>query len=249
MTELPKSQYELMYSLEESFWWYVGMRETTRAIFSRLGIEKGSRLDILDVGSGTGFNQVFLAEYGESFGLEYSAEALKFHAMRQVENSVRADAVSMPFKDETFDLVCSFDVLEYVPYEASALKEALRVIRSGGLIFIREAAFEWLKGEHDRSSGIIRRYTRHSLASSLSQAGFRIIFSSYANFFLFPVIAGIRLFREHLLPARESSMSDVYLSPESLNEVLYIILRFESLLQRKLRMPFGSSVIVVGRKP
>jgi SAM-dependent methyltransferase len=248
MVELPKAEYELMYSSEDSFWWYKGMREVTGVLFSRLGIMENENREILDLGCGTGYNLKILMSYGEAFGMELSDQALRFLALRKPENVVRADTCVLPFSDESFDLVCSFDVLEYIPEETLVLKEIFRVLRSRGLVFIRDAAFPWLKGEHDRSSGIQTRYTASMLSSCLSQAGFKVLFSTYANFLLFPAIAGSRILREHLLPHSQTSKSDIYRSPRFLNGFFSKVMILEALLHKRFRLPFGISVIVAGQK-
>ncbi len=248
MLELGKAEYELMYSSEDSFWWYKGMREITRVLFSRLGIMEDESREIFDLGCGTGYNLKFLMSHGETFGMEPSGQALRFLALRKPGNVVRADARALPFSDESFDLVCSFDVLEYILEETLVIEEIFRVLRNGGLVFIRDAAFPCLKGEHDRSSGIQRRYTASTLSTSLSQAGFKVLFSTYANFLLFPAIAGLRIFREHLLPHSQISKSDIYRSPRFLNGFLGKVMNLEALLHKTFRLPFGISVVVVGQK-
>ena len=51
--------FELLYQLEEKYWWFVAMREIIDAVVARQ-LEQ-SNLWILDVGCGTGFN---LGYYG-----------------------------------------------------------------------------------------------------------------------------------------------------------------------------------------
>ena len=50
-----------------------------------------------------------------------------------LKNYIRASGLQLPFRDETFDLVCSLDTLEHVPAEhrPALLSELLRVTRDG----------------------------------------------------------------------------------------------------------------------
>jgi SAM-dependent methyltransferase len=246
---LPKSEYDLMYAIQEYFWWYEGMRDITRALFSRLDIRETVNRQILDVGCGTGGNLEFLSSYGDVIGLDLSGNAFMFLALTVPQDAVMADAAVLPFSDESFDLVCSFDVLEYISDDELATSEIFRVLKSGGLAFVRDAAFSWLRSEHDRSSGIQRRYTAASLASTLRQAGFNIVFNTYADFILFPAIAAIRLIREHLLFRKHGHKSDILRSPRLMNGFLYQVMKLEAQLHKILRLPFGVSVISVGKKP
>jgi len=55
-------------------------------------------------------------------------------------NSVRGDALNLPFRDDTFALVLSQAVLEHVTDPQRYVDEVFRVLRPGGVLFI-EAAF------------------------------------------------------------------------------------------------------------
>lgn len=55
-------------------------------------------------------------------------------------NSVQADALDLPFRDDTFALVLSQAVLEHVTDPQRYVDEVFRVLRPGGVLFI-EAAF------------------------------------------------------------------------------------------------------------
>lgn len=47
------------------------------------------------------------------------------------------DALSLPFPNETFEIVSSCDVIEHLPNTETALAEMLRVIKSNGLLIIK----------------------------------------------------------------------------------------------------------------
>ncbi len=49
---------------------------------------------------------------------------------------VRHTAQSLPFDDDLFDVVACLEALEFMPDPVSALEEAIRVLRPGGLLFI-----------------------------------------------------------------------------------------------------------------
>jgi SAM-dependent methyltransferase len=52
-------------------------------------------------------------------------------------NLVIADAANLPFKNQTFDLVSQFSILEHVQNMQGALKEAFRVLRPEGKLLIQ----------------------------------------------------------------------------------------------------------------
>src|SRR5579863_623900 len=61
------------------------------------------------------------------------AVVVDLNARSELYNYVRASGFELPFRDETFDLVCSFDTLEHISGEHRPrfLSELLRVTRDG----------------------------------------------------------------------------------------------------------------------
>lgn len=92
---------------------------------------------ILDIGTGTGIVLKVLAEVAHArcftVGSDRSAGMLR-RARSQVTGVrvLAADAVALPFRGHSFDLVMASFVLSHVPDYPSALAEVLRVLRAGG---------------------------------------------------------------------------------------------------------------------
>src|SRR5262245_6549457 len=244
-------EYRKMYALEEDFWWYRGMLSITRQLLGR-HLDAGSRTRILDAGCGTGKMLVELEALARRspFGFDFSPEAVRFLKLRGVVNVLQASATDIPFKSASFDLVTSFDVLCQLPGDGdrSALREFHRVLRQGGLIYVRLPAYPWMFASHDRCSLTFRRYYRGELVTKVEQAGFHILKASYANFFLFPLFAFKRLVLEKLGILSDSS--DLRPVPAALNGMLEIPLAIESrLLSLPLvRFPWGVSLVCLGEK-
>jgi SAM-dependent methyltransferase len=248
--------YEYLYELEERFWWFAGMREVTAALLDP-HLPTGARA-ILDAGCGTGGNLEWLARYAGAdaiVGLDYIETALRFCRARGARRLVQASATDLPFAGGTFDLVTSFDVLVQIPGEGAdeqAMREMLRVLKPGGLAFVRCAAYEWMKSGHDRALGTQRRYRLEDLTHKLHRAGFDILRETYANSLLFPAAAMRRLVLKRLGLA--DGGSDVKPLPprlDGLNRTLAGALRWEArrLKTANARLPFGLSAICIARKP
>lgn len=56
---------------------------------------------------------------------------------------VCGDATDLPFEDESFDAVTMFDLLEHVPDDRQAAREAFRVLRSGGFLLVSTPNENW----------------------------------------------------------------------------------------------------------
>lgn len=246
--------YTDLYELEERLWWFVGMRAITEALLDPFF--RGKVFErILDSGCGTGGMLSWLARYNESglFGLDVAPEAVSFCQQRGYQEIVQASAIDLPFPDAAFDLVTSFDVLVQLPGKSSdviAMREMHRVLRPGGVAFVRVPAYRWMMSGHDKALGTQRRYTRPELATKLTDSGFRVIRATYANAFLLPLAIVRRLVLKRVGLA--DSGSDVKPLPKSLawlNGVLAGLLRFEaSVVQRRVNLPAGLSLICVVMK-
>jgi ubiquinone/menaquinone biosynthesis C-methylase UbiE len=95
---------------------------------------------LLDAGCGTGLSTRLLSERGRRVvGVDLSELFLKEGKQRQGENGLplaAADILALPFQDESFDLVSSYLVVEFLPDVEKGLEEMCRVVRQQGFLII-----------------------------------------------------------------------------------------------------------------
>ncbi len=92
--------------------------------------------DVLEVGCGTGLILDKIQPVaGRAVGIDLSDGMLEGARKRGLE-VYKSDACSLPFEDETFDLVYSFKVLAHVEDIDTALAEMSRVTRPGGKLVL-----------------------------------------------------------------------------------------------------------------
>jgi ubiquinone/menaquinone biosynthesis C-methylase UbiE len=251
---MQKQDFADLFELEEKLWWFLGMKKITRTFLDSECLE--NRLNkALDVGCGTGGMLTFLSEYlsaDKIFGLDFSPDALGFCVENGHKNLTQATATNIPFADNSFDLVTSFDVLVQIPGEKSdetAIAEMFRVLRPNGTVFIRLAAYNWMKSGHDIAVNSQRRYTLSEVNRKMQAAGFEVLRISYANSFLLPIAVLHRLILKKI--GLTDKGSDVKpLQSEPLNRLFTGILSLEAniLKNKKLKFPFGLSVICLAKK-
>ena len=203
-------------------------------------INPGSK--ILDAGCGTGINMKILKVLGEVHGIDSSEEAINFCKERGINNVTLASIENIPFKNNEFDLVTTFEVIYHknVKDDLQACKEIHRVLKNKGLVFLRVPAFECLRGNHDKIVHTRERYTKKKLSKLLHEAGFSIEKITYTNTFLFPFVYGMRKLK--------TSGSDIEEKNSIKGKVLQKILEFEAFLLSWINFPFGVSLIAIARK-
>jgi SAM-dependent methyltransferase len=253
---MQKEDYEYLYALEEDFWWFEGMREITASLLDPICPPGRNRL-ILDAGCGTGGNLGWLQRYAgneEVRGIDLSVDGLKFCSTREHELVAQSSITALPFVNNAFDLVTSFDVLTQLQGEGDdnqALSEMCRVLRPGGIVFVRVAAYEWLRSGHDEALGTHQRYNLRTLRQRIERAGFRVLRTTYANSFLLPVAVARRLVMKRLRLADPGS--DVKpLAPwlRWLNTAMKNVLLVEArwLKHQSHELPSGLSAICLAEK-
>lgn len=240
-----------IFRTEQQFWWYVGMRDITRAMLEPV-LPRGLRAG-LDAGCGTGFNaQIIEQAHGVTmFGLDLAPLGIQYARQRGFARSLAASTMELPFANGQLDFVSSIDVLPVLPEggDQQAIHEFARVLRPGGFLYLRSSAFNILRSRHSQFVAERRRYRGPEILRLIEAAGLRPLRHSYANFFLSPVaFLKFRLW-EPLMNAPPQSGVGV-IPPAWLNNFLTAVLRLEAaLLRRGWRLPFGQSWMVVAQKP
>ncbi|UOE22230.1 class I SAM-dependent methyltransferase [Thermobifida halotolerans] len=95
--------------------------------------------------------------------------------------TVRGDALAMPFEDGSFDRVIAAEIMEHIPHDTAAMAELHRVLTPGGIAVVTVPSWLpervcWALSEeyHTNEGGHIRIYTRAELEAKLKATGFRI---------------------------------------------------------------------------
>jgi ubiquinone/menaquinone biosynthesis C-methylase UbiE len=237
---------------ERDHFWFRGFRRFVAPLLARAvaGVAATSGPRILDCGCGTGNNLRLLRAYGRPCGIDLTLSGLTY-ARKQGERLVaQASALSLPFSDNAFDLVTSFDVIYAFDdaMAATALREMCRVLRQGGSLVLNVAALPALRGNHSILGGEVQRYTRSGLRRHLEQAGFSVQRLTYTNFAILPLVAAVRFSQRLRQGGHELSDSEMSIPSPPINLTLAGLLTLESYALRVADMPLGSSLLTLARK-
>ncbi|HEY9763614.1 MAG TPA: methyltransferase domain-containing protein [Trichocoleus sp.] len=127
--------------------WASYINSTIQETINRLAINPHER--VLDLGCGTGTlirRLMDLTPEALFFGLDPSAEMLDI-AKQKLPNSVElcvGSADSLPFLNESFDVVISTNAFHYFRNPSQAIQEAKRVLKPNGRLVITDWCHDYL---------------------------------------------------------------------------------------------------------
>lgn len=101
--------------------------------FSKM-VKKGAK--ILEVGCGVGYFLRWLEKKYDVVGVDISSQAIKIAKNRTKASLLVADAQKLPFRNETFDVIVAFDVIEHLENPVKFFREAYRVLSRNGLLIL-----------------------------------------------------------------------------------------------------------------
>ncbi len=243
------AEYDLLRNVEDHHWWHRLLRgQVMRVVEEKL---KGQGR-LLDAGCGTGGMLWHLQQYASGLhlsGLDHSPSALR-HCHERGVPALEGSLHDMPFRTGFFDMVLSLDVLYHQAVEEPrTLAEMNRVLKDGGWLVVNLPAFDCLRGSHDHAVQGARRYRAGAVQSMLARHGFEVVRSHYWNAWPFLPMLLWRQISRRRRPARQESRSDLAMQPGWLAPLLHGIGMIDAQACRSLRLPFGSSLFAVARKP
>lgn len=153
--DLTAEMYEMRYAEEQV--------AKYKAALDRLKITRDSR--VIDVGCGTGllFNHI-AAQAQIVIGVDLS-EKLLTHAKERARDFrnihlIQADADHLPFKNNTFNVVFAFTLLQNMPKYMETLSEIKRIADRGGSVV---------------ATGLKKAFSLEAFSASLHDAGFNVV--------------------------------------------------------------------------
>lgn len=127
---------------------------------------------VLDVGCGWGRETI---RFPNAIGVDLCLQYLKTARNYTPHDYVLADAHYLPFKSETFDLVCSSEAVEHLSHVQKAIGEMIRTLAKGGRLIIQTPNKTWTLGKMiHKEFGHVRELNRKDLVQMLSLSNLAI---------------------------------------------------------------------------
>jgi len=238
------------FELGESYFWLSGQNtlvEDTLAPYLEERRATFGMLRILDLGCGPGNTLRRLMRWGTVVGSDFSLDALAFAQTKGVSRVLSCDSTALPFAAESFDCVVALDMLEHVEDDEGSMREIRRVLRPGGVFLFTVPAFMALWRHHDVMYGHFRRYSKRDFRARVERAGLVVgecRFFKCAFYLPLWVLAKAERLLKSVVPPRDN----FYSVPRWLNRLMEAEIVWEDRLGVTRLMPFGVSLICVGRR-
>lgn len=256
-------EFAIRRNIEETHYWHVHRR---RVILSELRAfvppERCGPLVELGCGIGTVATHLnahgYRVDYADVFSkaLEIAAECARAKIGPAVEarRFIRVDITS-GVPREGHEGVLLFDVIEHLPDDEHVLASARDALRGtpNAFVVVTVPAFQFLWSPWDDVERHKRRYTRSELVTLLERVGFDVVRSTYFFAPLFFAATGmkcVRAVRSALAgPTVARRIDDLTESKtiEPLNRVMLAVLSGERKLLPERSLPFGTSILAIGR--
>jgi SAM-dependent methyltransferase len=168
--------------------------------FERIEVADGFRILDMGCGSGRHVGAIYERYRASVFGADRNpadliaaVERLGLHESFATHKGGRwglmaADITTLPFSDQSFDLVLCSEVLEHIPDDDRAIAELLRVLKPGCQLVVSvprwwpEKLCWWLsKAYRNTEGGHLRVYRKGPLVKKLSNAGTRYCDAHHAH--------------------------------------------------------------------
>ncbi len=119
------------------------VEERINLLLSKTNIKFSDKLSSLEIGSGLGFTMYWLSRYKvRAFGIEPNKKIINLAKNiygNEVKNKkiffVNGIGEKLPFSNNIFDLVMSYQVIEHVQNPKKVIKESYRILKKGGIMY------------------------------------------------------------------------------------------------------------------
>lgn len=237
---MEKKVYKDMIEQEKNHWWFKARREIIEQELQKLNLPANAK--ILEIGCGVGGNLELLQKFGNVQAMELDDFSLDY-IKKELNIDVKKGFLPNNFPyNESFDLICMFDVLEHIKEDMLSLDILKNYLSKNGKIILTIPAYQWLYSTHDKLLHHHRRYYKSELIRNIENLNYKVSRSSYFNTLLFPLVIVSRLL-DIINPSNESLG---YGTPHRfINTVFYKIFRMEKFILNKFSFKVGTSIFLL----
>lgn len=241
-----------LFRLEERNFWFRARNRILQMLVKK-NLNEDKKTTYLEIGCGTGYVLSGLNKLNNLtlIGSEIYIEGLKYAKKRLPEvDFIQLDAANIPFNNE-LDAIGAFDVLEHITEDELVMENVFKALKKDGLFFITVPQYMFMWSSADEIACHKRRYSKKEIINKLEKAGFSIKFLSSFVFSLFPLMVISRFIKgkdKSNQKTGSKEYNELNLNP-IINKIFEYILYIDVFLIRiGIKLPFGGSLVVIGKK-
>jgi len=250
--------FKTLLDMQHRDFWYRGRHRFLLAGVDRFLSKSGNRNDVIDLGGGVGGWLLYLAQHrkdglGQIALADSSLEALKLAGpvLPPEAQRYQIDLMQLHMREQ-WDAVFLLDVIEHLPDDLQALRQARDALKPGGFLFVTTPAFPQFWSYNDDMAHHLRRYRRADFVRLARESGLTLCDSRYFMFFLSPAYWLSRM-KPSFVTMSSAQKKELILKqhqvPASLiNGLLSCIFAAETPLGHHVRFPWGTSILAVLQK-
>ncbi len=244
----PVEAHSLTRKIEDDSYWYQHRNEI---IFQIIKTYVNGHPLIYDLGGGNGVVTKALSEKGYPCVLvEALPDAIAIARERKIKTTIQQTI--QEFNENDLSVVLLLDVVEHINQEEEILQKIFRQLKKDGTLIITVPAFNHLYTDIDHEIGHFRRYSCSKLSATLLKNGFKVSYAGYFFSLLYFLLLFFRVlpFLLKLKSGAKNRRENEHLKDHpKLNFLIKKILKFECIfIRHKLKIPFGTSCLIVATK-
>ena len=256
--EYDEAGFKTLLDMQHRHFWYRGRHRFLLAAVDRFLPKTVTGNDVIDLGGGVGGWVRYLTQHrhdglGQIALADSSLEALKLAepVLPPKAQRYQIDLMQLHMREQ-WDAAFLLDVIEHLPDDLQALRQARDALKLGGYLFVTTPAFPQFWSYNDEMAHHLRRYRRVDFIRLARESGLTLCDSRYFMFFLSPAYWLSRIkptFATMSAAQKNEIISKQHQVPSPLiNCMLSSIFAAETPLGHHVRFPWGTSILAVFQK-
>lgn len=261
--EYEETGFDTLRDMQLRHFWYYGrhrfLRYNLNQIIRRTQQQPITPLSMIDLGGGCGGWIHYLSNNTKNSDWNLALADSSLYALENAADYVgpvaqrfQVDLLQLPWT-ERWDVVFLLDVLEHIPDHIEAMKQAQKILKPGGLLFVATPALKFFWSYNDDLAHHVRRYSKKDLAELAETTDFTLLTSRYFMFLLSPLLYLSRLkapqWEDMSAEERIAIQKATHQVPSTLvNTLLKSIFHLETPIGAWFPFPWGTSILGVFQK-
>ncbi len=257
--EYAESGFETLWAMQEKHFWYRGRHRFLLGALNRFQSRGRPPWSVVDLGGGVGGWVRYLSDRRPARFSPLALADSSEHALRMAAAVLPAgveryqiDLMNLGWR-ERWDVAFLLDVIEHLPDDIGAIREAAQALKPGGLLLVTTPALPQFWSYNDDLADHLRRYTRRDFRNLAEECRLELCDARYFMFFLSPLYVlarrrpGIEGMSDEQKQILVMKSHQVPWAP--INAALTGCFGAETPLGHWLHFPWGTSILGVFRKP